>query len=71
MTIDWQRVALNIRAKSPLVAASEKLGRHRDWLNHLARGDITEPKFMDGINLLDMHLDLCGIEKHRQVVDIS
>ena len=66
--IDWQRLALNIRSHIPLVTASRKIGRHQDWLNQVARGEITEPKFMDGLNLLNLHLDLCGAEKHSGIL---
>ncbi len=67
MKIDWQQLANNIRWHMPLVEASEKLGRHRDWLAHVARGEIAEPKFGDGLALLNLHLDLCGKEKHRTI----
>lgn len=67
--IDWQRVALNIQIHMPLERASLKIGRHRSYLSHVARNEITsEPKFTDALRLLDMHLDLCGIEAHRKVL---
>lgn len=68
MIIDWQKMALNIRAHVPLESASSKLGRYKGWLNQVARGEITEPKFMDGLNLLNLHLDLCGAEKHMEIM---
>lgn len=68
MKIDWRQTALNIRSKTSLTKASESIGRHRDWLNHVARGDIEEPKFSDGLALLNMHLDLCGVEMHRKLI---
>jgi len=71
MKIDWQKLAINIRSSMSLVKASESIGRHRDWLNHLARGDIEEPKFSDGLALLNIHLDLCGIEKHRKLINLD
>lgn len=67
MNINWQQTALNIRAHVPLEQATARLGKYKGWLNQIARGEITEPKFMDGINLLNLHLDLCGVEKHREI----
>lgn len=67
--IDWQRVALNIQRHMPLQRASRKLGRNHSYLSQIARNEITtEPKFTDGLRILDMHLDLCGIEEHRKVL---
>lgn len=37
-------------------------------LNRLARGDVHEPRFNTGLKLLDLHLDKCGIDKHRGLV---
>jgi hypothetical protein len=68
MNIDWQRVALNISREMPLVQASSKLGRHKMFLGSLARGQVKEPKFGDGVRLLDLHLDLCGPERHRKLL---
>lgn len=67
--IDWQRVALNIQQKMPLQQASQKLGRDKSWLSHMARGELTtEPKFSDGLKLLNFHLDLVGLDKHRNIL---
>ena len=72
MKIDWQRIALNIRKSGmPLTHASIKLGRNKGWLGQIARGEIREPFFGDALRLLDVHLDLVGVERHRKVVRIA
>ena len=67
--VDWQRCALDIRqAGVPLREASRKIGRHIDWLNHIARGEIKEPTFTDGLALLNFHNDCCGPEKTERLL---
>jgi hypothetical protein len=66
--IDWQQLTLNIRQKMPLTLASKKLGYDKDYLNRFARQEVDEPRFSKGILMLNMHLDLCGIEKHKKLL---
>jgi hypothetical protein len=68
MLIDWQQLALNLRAHKPLSKLSLELGKANDYLGHLSRDETREPKFSDGIALLNLHLDVCGIEKHRSLL---
>lgn len=65
--IDWQQLALNLRRTGSLSSYSLKLGRYKGYVNHLALGLIKEPKFEDGIRLLDLHFDVVGGEKHKQL----
>ena len=52
--IDWQLLALKLRKHcGPLGVIAKKIGKHPQWLNEVARGDIREPKFTDGLLLLD------------------
>ena len=67
MKIDFQRVALNIRAEMPLAKASRRIGRCQSFLQQIARGQTTKVEFHDGLALLDLHLELCGAEKHRKI----
>ena len=62
--VDWVQLALNLRSRGglPLSRASVRIGRHRSFLPQLARGEVQEPKFSDGIELLDLHFDVCGPE---------
>ncbi len=56
--IDWQSLTLQLRKHyGPLGKAAMKLGKHPQWLNELARGEIREPKFSDGLKLLDFASD--------------
>jgi hypothetical protein len=66
--INWQVLCLNIRQKIPLTVASKKLGYDTDYLSRFARCEVLEPRFSKGILMLDMHLDLCGIEKHKKLL---
>jgi hypothetical protein len=68
MNIDWQMLALNIRRHKPLKLVSETLGKDKDYLGRLSRRAVEEPKFSDGLALLDMHLDMCGLEQHKKLI---
>lgn len=69
ININWQQLALNLRYHKPLWQVSLSLGLNRDYVGKFSRGEIQEPKFSDGIALLDLHLDLCGIEKHKKLLN--
>jgi hypothetical protein len=69
MKINWQKVTLNIQNNGvPLTPLSLKLGKHKGYLPQLARGEVKEPRFSDGLVLLDIHLDVCGLEKHSELM---
>ena len=67
MNINWQRIALELRKHMPLEQASRKLGHHKGWLNQLARGEVQEPKFSDGLRLLDFTHDWIGANRLREL----
>jgi len=56
-----------MRAIKPLTKIARDTGTDAQTLNRLARGDTKDPKFNTGLKLLNMHLDACGIEKHKQL----
>ena len=68
--IDWQLLALQLRKHcGPLGTVAKKLGKHPQWLNEVARGEILEPKFTDGLKLLDFasdHLPIVVLRGCRQ-----
>ncbi len=56
--INWPRLALMLRKHvGPLQTLSKRIGRHHGYLSQLARGEINEPGFSDGIRLLDFAHD--------------
>lgn len=63
MKVNWQRLALNIRKHTSLAKAAKRVGMDQATLQRIARGDTEEPKFSNGANLLDLHVDLEGREK--------
>lgn len=64
--IDWQKLSLDIRQSGmPLARADDALGEYRGFVAQLSRGEIAEPKFSQGIALLNLHVDICGPEKTR------
>jgi hypothetical protein len=61
--VDWVRATLNIRNHMALEKASKKLGRNKGWLSQVSRGEVRSVGFSDGLNLLDLHCELCGREQ--------
>lgn len=56
--IDWQLIVLQLRRHyGPLEKVSLALGKHKGWAAQISRGEIAEPKFMDGLRLLDFASD--------------
>lgn len=67
--VDWHRLALNLRqAGKPLTQASRDAGLHTGYVAQLARGELVEPKFSDGLALLNLHADVCGREKTAELL---
>lgn len=59
--VDWQKLALDLRmVRYPLTQAAKEVGAHPDYLRQLARGEIQEPKFTQGVALLNLHCEILG-----------
>ena len=67
MKINWQRIALELRKHMPLEQASKRLGKHKLWLNQIARGEIGEPSFSDGLKLLDLACNKLGNDRLKEL----
>jgi hypothetical protein len=68
MKIDWQKCVLNIRNEG--LAAhriAKKCGMDAVTAQRLARGEIKEPRFSQGLKLLDLHLGICP-DKHAGLI---
>lgn len=60
MKLDWQKIILNLRrAGFPVEAQARRVGMDPDTLRHYARGECREPRFSQGLALLDLHLSVC------------
>ena len=69
MNINWQRCVLNIRQFGmPLRTAAIKIGRNEQWMYRFANGSAKEPFFSDGLKPLDLHEQLCGPDKTRELL---
>lgn len=68
--IDFQRAALDIkRAGMALETASQRIGRHRSWLGHVVRGEVTRIEFHEGLALIALHKRLCSDEAHKNLLE--
>jgi len=65
--IDWQRLVLDLRRHHSLKTLGNKLDVNYQTLGRLSRGDMKEPKFSDGLLLLDIHSDLCGCDATKRL----
>lgn len=63
--IDWQRLCLNLRLKQPLAVYAREIGCDEKTLHRLANGDVSEPRFSIGLELLNKHVDLFP-EDHKR-----
>lgn len=64
--VDWQRLALDLRTVGvPHVQASKAIGEHTGFVAQLARGEVREPKFTQGVALLNLHADKCGADRTK------
>lgn len=69
MMINWMDLANNLRRDyKSLCAIARELNLSEPHLTRMATGLIAEPRFNTGLKLLDLHLDKCGIEKHRKLL---
>lgn len=69
MKVDWSRCALDLRAAGmALAAVDRRIGEWAGFTAKVANGDIKEPKFSQGIELLDLHEALCGAEKTKELL---
>lgn len=67
-SVDWQRVMLNIRSCGIPLAQLKKATKMDDrTIQRIARGEVKEPKFAQGVAILSIHQRLCP-EKHRAEV---
>lgn len=65
LSINWQRVVLNLRAAGlPCAAQGKRIGRDQAYAQRIARGEVKRVWFEEGVVLLDLHFALCP-EKHR------
>ena len=66
--VDWQRLALDLRMVGhSLTTAAKQVGAHPDYLRQLARGEIREPKFTQGVALLNLHCEILGTDATRKL----
>lgn len=68
-SVDWQRVMLNIRRHVPLAQVSKVV--KMDWrtIQRIARGEVREPRFNQGVALLHVHKTLCPDLHAKEVYD--
>jgi predicted transcriptional regulator len=65
LSINWQRVVLNIRQSGmPIARLAQTVGMDDQTLRHYARGECREPRWSQALALLDVHADRCP-ERHR------
>lgn len=65
--IDWQQLVLNLRKYHSLRKLGEMLEIDYQNLSRISRGETREPKFSDGLLLLDIHSDLCGCDATKRL----
>lgn len=65
MTVDWQRLLLNLKSCGVSYnAVATRTGMDPQTVGRLVRQEIREPKFSSGLALLDLHFAMCP-DKHQ------
>lgn len=67
ITINWQQLCLNLRSVIPTKELALRLGVSISCINTIAAGNIVDPSFSIGVNLLNIHLDYVGEAKHKKL----
>jgi hypothetical protein len=65
--IDWQQCVLDLRRFFPIRKISVLTGIDKQTLGRLSRAEMAEPKFSQGVTLLDLHTDNCGAAMTRRL----
>ena len=68
-SVDWQRVMLNIRRHVPLAQLKRVVKMDDRTIQRIARGEVKEPKFAQGVAILHIHKRLCEREHMEFVYD--
>lgn len=68
-SVDWQRVMLNIRRHVPLAQLRGLVGMDDRTIQRIARGEVKEPKFAQGVAILHVHKRLCPAEHEAHVYE--
>ncbi len=65
--IDWQKLILNLRSAGlSTLMVSKRANMDAQTVTRFARGELKEPRFSQGLALLDLHLIACP-EKHQEI----
>ena len=66
--INWQKVCWNLRTNyKPLSRVAKEVGSDWRHINRLARGEVEQPRFLTGVKLLDLHIDVMG-DRHKEAL---
>ena len=69
-SVDWQRVMLNIRSCGVPLAQLRKYTKMDDrQIQRIARGEIREPRFAQGVAILSIHKVLCPRQHAEEVYE--
>jgi hypothetical protein len=65
--VDWTTLLPVMRRHKPLARIGAECGLCEQTINRLARGDVADPHFSQGIRLLDLAADLLTEEEWARV----
>ena len=68
-SVDWRRVMLNIRRHVPLAQLKRVVKMDDRTIQRIARGEVKEPRFSQGVAILHIHKKLCPMEHERDVYE--
>ena len=65
--MDWTVLLPLLRRRVPLNQLGDQIGMDERTINRLARGEIKDPRFGQGVRLLDLAVDLLDADEWRRV----
>lgn len=69
LNINWSLLVENLRKYyKTLARCMHETGISYQTLERLYIGTTKQPRFDTGIYLLNLHLDKCGLEKHKEIL---
>jgi hypothetical protein len=69
--VDWTTLLPMLQRRVPLMRIGDTVGMDEKTINRLARGEIKEPRFGQGLRLLDLAVDYLTPEEWSRVRQAS
>ena len=70
MQVDWAELIARLERRYTHAQIAKAVGRHKNWVGQLKRGDIKEPPFSVGCDLISLD-EYPDCTETQQIVQVS